>query len=48
MTAKYNPIHKYNGMWWFWEETQTERMGPYATRKHAEAELEKYANWLDE
>ena len=36
------PVHKYNGHWYFWDETWSERLGPYSTEKGAKIGLAKY------
>jgi len=39
-------IHLYNGKWWFWDEVQVDRIGPYNTHKECQEALNKYANEL--
>ena len=42
-----DPIHEENGLWYFWDETWSDRNGPYPTRRHAEADLIGYClNYL--
>jgi hypothetical protein len=41
-----DPIHEVKGKWWFWDETHTDRHGPFASRKEAEANLISYAHLL--
>jgi hypothetical protein len=38
-----NPIHKHDNYWWFWNEIQTERIGPFPTEHVAEREMTRYA-----
>lgn len=42
-----NPICKYDGKWWFWNEIWTERLGGYDSKEEAERELDKYCEFLD-
>jgi hypothetical protein len=36
-------VFEENGQWFFWDETQTERYGPFVSRSEAEATLIAYA-----
>lgn len=38
-----DPVHTENGQWYFWDETQADRYGPYATEREARCTLEAYA-----
>jgi len=38
-------IHKYEGLWWFWDETSN-RQGPFDSKEEAKHELNKYIRWL--
>ncbi|MHA2330233.1 MAG: hypothetical protein ACXACR_17070 [Candidatus Hodarchaeales archaeon] len=42
-----NPIHKEKNKWYFWDETWSDKFGPYNTKKEAQAMLEKYAEYLN-
>jgi len=35
-------VHKYKGMWYFWDETWSFEHGPYPTEKAAESALHSY------
>lgn len=39
-----NPIHQENGRWYFWDETWSDRCGPYDTEEKCREELERYCN----
>jgi hypothetical protein len=38
-----NPVHEFNGQWWFWDETWSERFGPYDTEEEAVNACNRYA-----
>ena len=38
-------IHKYEGLWWFWDETSN-RQGPFDSKEEAKRGLNKYIKWL--
>ena len=40
----YNPVHEENGGWYFWDETQADRYGPYETSIEARAMYDKYCS----
>jgi glycosyltransferase involved in cell wall biosynthesis len=40
------PIFKKDNLWYFWNETWTEVIGPFESKKIAEEELEKYSKQL--
>lgn len=43
-----NPIHQNkDGLWYFWDETGSEEIGPFPTRERAESFLKEYLHWLD-
>jgi hypothetical protein len=42
-----NPVHKFEGKWYFWIETWADRIGPFDSEKKAERELKKYIRQLD-
>jgi hypothetical protein len=42
ITLPNDPLHMHEGKWWFWDETWSERHGPYLTRTGAKHELELY------
>lgn len=37
-----DPIHKYHGNWWFWNETWADRYGPYPNERTARERLNDY------
>ena len=41
-TLPNDPLHRHNDLWWFWDETWSNRHGGYMTRTRAKHELEKY------
>jgi len=43
-----NPIHQYEGKWWFWDECWSYREGPWTTKEDAERALSIYAQMLEE
>jgi hypothetical protein len=38
-----DPVHFADGSWWFWNETWSERHGPFASVALAHAALNRYA-----
>jgi len=43
-----DPIHFYEGKWWFWDETWSDRVGPYDTEAEAKQKIKEYTeNYLD-
>lgn len=38
-----DPLHSDKHGWWFFDETWSDRHGPYADEETARAELERYA-----
>lgn len=32
--------------WYFWDETQADRIGPFDTEQHAKDTLDEYCHWL--
>jgi hypothetical protein len=36
-------IEYFAGEWWFWDETATERYGPYKSKQEARDKLKQYA-----
>lgn len=42
MTHTKDPVHFDNGKWWFWDETWTDRLGPWDTEKIARGMLDTY------
>ena len=42
-----NPIHQYNGKWWFWDELFLYRFGPYDNRDDAAKMWFTYCKYLD-
>lgn len=41
------PLHQEDGKWYFWDETWSDRYGPFDTEEKAKEELAKYAVYLD-
>ena len=41
-----NPVHQYEGKWWFWDETWADRVGPYETEDIAHRAMMTYAETL--
>lgn len=37
-----NPIHFDNGKWWFWDETWSDRLGPFDTEEQTKEALRQY------
>ena len=37
-------VHEETGIWYFWDETWAHRYGPYATKKQAIEELQRYCD----
>ena len=37
-----NPIHQENGQWYFWDETWSDRVGPYETEEKVREALKRY------
>ena len=42
-----DPVHEENGQWYFYDETWSDRLGPYESEKKARRKLKEYINWLD-
>ena len=40
---KSDPVHQHDKYWWFWDETWTNRVGPYPSYKESEMALSRYA-----
>lgn len=40
----YDPIHEEDGSWYFWDETQADRYGPFTDRNEASRMLDQYAS----
>lgn len=45
---KQSPTHEENGKWYFWDETWTERQGPYETEEECGQSLSKYCDYLND
>lgn len=41
------PVHEHEKKWYFWDETWTDRHGPYDTKAEAEIGLKLYAFYLE-
>ena len=37
-----DPVHEEDGKWYFWDETWSERHGPYNTEEEARAAIKDY------
>jgi hypothetical protein len=44
----FDPVHEENGKWYFWDETEADRLGPYDSEEEARKRLSDYGRWLDE
>ncbi len=42
-----DPVHEENGVWYFYDETWGDRLGPYPTEALAREELRRYGIYLD-
>ena len=47
-TAILNPVHEFEGVWYFWDETGTKRIGSYVSEIGAIKGLEDYLVELEE
>lgn len=45
----FDPIHRddENNLWYFWDESQADRFGPFPTESHAREASDRYAAFLD-
>lgn len=43
----YDPVHEENGQWFFWDEIQVDRLGPYESEAEARRQIKRYARYLD-
>jgi len=43
----YDPVHENNGQWFFWDEIQVDRLGPYESEDEARRHMERYARFLE-
>lgn len=41
-----DPVHEHEGKFYFWDETWSNRMGPYDSRRQADTMLAQYCDWL--
>ena len=37
-----DPVHEHNGKWYFWDESWSNRIGPYESEEEAARKLEQY------
>lgn len=37
-----DPVHYENGVWYFWDETWTDRVGPFISQEEARQEMDRY------
>src|SRR5210317_2246584 len=42
-----NPVHMYQGKWYYWDEVWADRIGPFDTEKEADSDCIRYAEYLD-
>lgn len=42
-----DPIHQWQGKWWFWDEIWADRIGPYETEEIARQQCDKYCEHLN-
>ena len=42
-----NPMHKYEGKWYFWDETWSDRLGPFNSEKVAKRYIYYYSRELN-
>lgn len=41
-----NPVHEYEGQWYFWNEVWADRCGPFKTEEEANEKLLEYLDFL--
>lgn len=41
-----DPVHQYEGKWYFWNEVWADRMGPYDSEDDAREAMNKYVETL--
>lgn len=46
-TDKTNKVHKRQGLWFFWNDTHTRRLGGYGTEELCREELKLYNKWVE-
>lgn len=44
----HKPVHEHDGSWFFYDETWSDRYGPYSSEKEAEEACSRYAKTLDQ
>ncbi len=42
-----DPVHAEDGLWWFWDETWVNRLGPYLDEREAREACDRYALYLE-
>ena len=42
-----DPVFEYEDLWYFWDETETVKYGPYKTEEGARKELARYGHYLN-
>lgn len=42
-----NPVHEKDGKWYFWDETWSDRIGPYDSEQEANKKIRDYAHFLE-
>lgn len=40
------PVHEFDGSWYFWDETWSSRIGPFLTEDRARNMLEEYCKYI--
>jgi hypothetical protein len=43
-----NPVHEEDGQWYFYDETWSNRLGPFPDRETADAKLNAYVIYLND
>jgi len=41
-----DPVHQFEGKWWFWDEVWCDRLGPYDTKEEADLAISSYISQL--
>jgi len=48
MNENNNPVHQHEGEWWFYDETWSNRIGPYINEEEAQQACVKHAEMLNQ
>ena len=43
---EYDPIHQEEGKWYFWDETEADRQGPFKSKSDAREALTDYSKYI--